>query len=349
MMGSARDGFRSVAQGTVVVCFALLLARAACPLYAAEDVTSATGDSPATMEAAAPPITALPAPVASGIAPAPEGARLIFGEYLIQPGDRLHMSVWGEPSLTTDTMVMTEGQVAFPLLGELSATDKTMAGLTEDVRQGYLRYYRDPRVTLLVTPAVWPSVYVQGNVGEPGPVDYSPGRTVLDYVGMAGGFRADADLSKIGIVSRRGGDTASTTVDMSAIAFASERVSNPMLKPGDTIWVGRALPISVLGAVNRPGAVDYRPGLRLSDYVGMAGGPTNRAVMGSVSVKHTDAKGENSVAQFDLSAALAQPEDSALNPVLAPGDTVTVPERFIAGTLEWSEILRAVAGIIIWQ
>jgi polysaccharide export outer membrane protein len=259
------------------------------------------------------------------------------------------MSVWGEPSLTTEMMVLTHGRVPFPLLGEMSAADKTVSELNEDVRKGYLRYYKDPRVSLLVTPAIWPSVYVQGNVRDSGPVDYSPGRRLLDYVGMVGGFGADADLSNISIVSREGGITSTTTVDMSAVSFESESVPNPELKPGDTIWVGRALPVSVLGAVDRPGAVDYRHGLRLSDYVGMAGGPTNRADVGAVSVKHTSPNGTSSVTQLDLAAALAQPEDPEANPVLAPGDTVTVPERFVAGTLEWSEILRAVAGVIIWR
>jgi len=246
-------------------------------------------------------------------------------------------------------MVMTHGRVAFPLLGEMSAGDKTVSEITEDVRKGYLRYYRDPQVTLLVTPAVWPSVYVQGDVRSPGPVDYSPGRRVLDYVGLAGGFAADADLSKIGIVSRASDTTSTTTVDMSPVTFDSQNVPNPELKPGDTVWVGRALPVSVLGAVNRPGAVDYQHGLRLSDYVGMAGGPTNRAEVDSVSIKHTSPDGTISVARVNLAAALAQPEDPKGNPVLAPGDTVTVPEMFVGGTLEWSDLLRAVAGVIIWR
>ena len=348
-MGRARNGFASVAQRIVLVCSVLLLVSAGCALCAEEQVPAAAVDSAPPSQVAPASVAPFPVPAAPVIPPASENTRFVFGEYRIQPGDRLHMSVWGEPSLTTETMVVTHGRVPFPLLGELLAADKTVSELTEDVRKGYLRYYKDPRVSLFVTPAVWPSVYVQGNVRDSGPVDYSPGRRLLDYVGMAGGFGADADLSKISIVSRESDVTSTTTVDMSAVSFQSESVPNPELKPGDTVWVGRALPVSVLGVVNRPGAVDYRHGLRLSDYVGMAGGPTNRAELGAVSVKHTSANGASSVAQVDLAAALAQPDDPEVNPVLAPGDTVTVPERFVAGTLEWSEILRAVAGVIIWR
>jgi polysaccharide export outer membrane protein len=278
-----------------------------------------------------------------------EPPRVIFGEYRIQPGDRLYMSVWGEPSLTSDTVVMTHGRVPFPLLGETMAAGKTVSELTEEVRQGYLRYYRDPRVSLFVVPVVWPSVYVQGNVREPGPVEYLPGRRLLDYIGMAGGFGADADFSQIGIVSHENGRALKTTVDLSAISSDGESTPNPVLKPGNTVWVGRALPVSVLGAVNSPGAVDYRHGLRLSDYVGMAGGPTNRAELGKALLKRVTPDGSSSVARVDLRAALGQPDDPQVNPVLTPGDTVIVPERFIAGTIEWRDILRAVVGIYLWN
>lgn len=348
-MGRARSSLASTAERIVLVCSVLLLVSLGSAFTDADQTPPAVVGPVSVSQLTPPPTPPSTAPAAPMVPSTPNGVRFVFGDYRIQPGDRLHMSVWGEPSLTTETTVLTHGQVAFPLLGELESTGKSVAELTEDVRTGYLRYYKDPRVSLFVTPAVWPSVYVQGNVRNSGPVDYTPGRRLLDYVGMAGGFGADADLSGISIVRREGDTTSSTTVDMSAVSFQSESVPNPELQPGDTVWVGKALPVSVLGQVNRPGAVEYRHGLRLSDYVGMAGGPTNRATLGAVSLKHTNPDGTSSVAQFDLVAALAQPEDPELNPVLAPGDTVTVPERFVAGTLEWSEILRAVAGVIIWR
>jgi polysaccharide export outer membrane protein len=362
MMGSAKDRFASILRGAA--CCTLLLAFAAGVLCAEEQAPPAGDESTPPAQAAptpvvAPPVTpalVAPAPVAPTpvlpplVTPAGvEGPRLIFGEYRIQPGDRLYMSVWGEPSLTSDTIVMTHGRVPFPLLGEAMAAGKTVSELTEEVRQGYLRYYRDPKVSLFVTPVVWPSVYVQGNVRLPGPVEYSPGRRLLDYIGMAGGFAADADFSQIGIVSHENGRAVKTTVDMSAVSSDGESTPNPVLKPGDTVWIGRALPVSVLGAVNRPGAVDYHHGLRLSDYVGMAGGPTNRAELGKVLVKRTAPGGPGSVARVDLGAALGQPDDPKVNPVLGPGDTVTVPERFVAGTLEWRDVLRAVVGVFIWD
>ncbi len=344
-MGSARNRVELCVQW--IVCCVALLAFAAGVSCAQEQGTAADESAGPPVHVASAPAPSAPAPSAPETPPAAEGPRLVFGEYRIQPGDRVYMSVWGEPSLTTEGIVMAHGQVPFPLLGDLPVAEKTVSDLTEEVRQGYLHYYRDPKVSLSVTPVVWPSVYVQGNVRSPGPVDYAPGRRLLDYIGMAGGFGANADLSNVGIVSHQSGTATKTTIDMSAVSGPDGSVPDPALKPGDTLWVGRALPVVILGAVNRPGSVEYQYGLRLSDYVGMAGGPTNRAERGSVLLKHTEPDGTSSVAEVDLGAALAQPDVPSVNPVLRPGDTVTVPELFVAGTLEWSDLLRSVAYALI--
>ncbi len=275
-------------------------------------------------------------------------AVVLLNEYRVRPGDRIRMSIWGESELATDSVVMTHGIVSFPLVGDIAVTDKTVSALTEELREAYLRYYQDPRVSLSVIPVVWPKVYVQGNVRHPGPVDYAPERRLLDYVGLAGGFGASADLGHVGITSSES-DTASTTiVDVSSGSSENGSVPNPTLRPGDTIWVGKAMPVSVVGAVQAPGAIEYQDGLRLSDYVGLAGGPTNRARLHKAVLKHTDREGNSAVREVDLGAALQRPDEPQLNPVLAPGDVLSVPEHFLAGTLEWSDVLRAVVGIFLW-
>jgi polysaccharide export outer membrane protein len=257
------------------------------------------------------------------------------------------MSVWGQPELATDALVMTHGVISFPLVGDMAVAGKTVSALTEELREAYLRYYQDPRVSLSVVPVVWPKVYVQGNVKQPGPVDYARERRLLDYVGLAGGFAAGADLANVTVMSSHSDGTSTQRVSL--VSADGGPVPNPPLKPGDTIWIGRALPVSVVGAVRSPGSVEYRDGLRLSDYVGMAGGPTNRARLRDAVLKHTDDEGNSAVREVDIAAALRELDDPQLNPVLAPGDVVSVPEYFLAGTLEWSDVLRAVVGVFVWR
>ena len=46
--------------------------------------------------------------------------------------------------------------------------------------------------------------------------------------------------------------------------------------------------VYVEGAVNQPGAFPYQPNLSVKDYIGQAGGPTDRAKLSRVKVRSTE-------------------------------------------------------------
>ncbi len=295
-------------------------------------------------------LAALSGPVRAEVAPA-AAPPAPPQEYRVRPGDRLQVSLWGEPAVNTDTVVMPNGTVSLALVGNLQVMDKTIPELTEALRQAYLHYYKNPKISLSVIPKNPPVVYLEGNVNKPGPVEYEPQRRLLDYLGLAGGPAPGADLSHILISSGVAAGASRITLDISATASGQEPALNPTVQPGDTIWVGRpTLPVSVVGAVQRPGIFDYRSGWRLTDYVSMAGGPTNHAKMRNVVLKYTDPAGKSAVRELNLAEALKQPEKAELNPVLASGDIVTVPEKMLGSTLELSDILRAIVagGLILF-
>ncbi len=81
-------------------------------------------------------------------------------------------------------------------------------------------------------------------------------------------------------------------------------------------------------------SLDYQQGLRLSDYLGMAGGPVEQADTNAAVLKRM---GQPEVTPINVAKALEKPDSAELNPVLAPGDVVTVPMQFVGGTLTWSD------------
>jgi len=98
----------------------------------------------------------------------------------------------------------------------------------------------------------------------------------------------------------------------------------------------------VVGAVVRPGALDYQQGYRLSDYLALAGGPTNRAVLRKSVLKQLY-RGGSVVSVMDLRLPCAPRTAWRRNPCWHG----RCPDRtgaFLAGTLEWSDILRAVVA-----
>ena len=88
------------------------------------------------------------------------------------------------------------------------------------------------------------------------------GETVKDILEKAGGRTTYTDLNSLYVI--RDGEKIKATLDTE-------------LRDGDQLIVG-TIPIFVYvtGEVNFPGAYPYRPGLKVLDYVSLAGGPTER-------------------------------------------------------------------------
>ncbi|MFB3881408.1 MAG: polysaccharide biosynthesis/export family protein [Armatimonadota bacterium] len=317
-------------------------------------------------------------------------------DYLLHVGDKIRLWVWGEPSLTTEVVVMPDGTVSLPLIGTLHLLGKSVPAATKEVEEACGRYLKEPRVSLSCIPESPLHVYVEGSVSSPGPVAYDPRHRLLDYLERAGGPTTGADLSNVVVTSVSGSRVGSTRYDLSGAGAsppqpgdpgaaaggssapapvdakepaaegataehsrlagaadsgsggeAARATPNPVLSPGDTVWVGRAVPVAVIGAVRVPGAIDYRQGMRLSEYVSLAGGPTVRADLRRAVLRHTK-DGVTTSGRFDVGAALTNPNTLEYDPVLAPGDVIAIPEQFLAEGITWSDVLRVVTAGIIW-
>jgi polysaccharide export outer membrane protein len=117
-------------------------------------------------------------------------------EYRLGPGDQLRIVVFGEESLSGQFLVGPTGSVSYPLVGEVSATGKTVnefaVALADVLRGGYVR---QPNVTVEV--ASYRPFFILGEVGAPGTYPYAAGLTVMNAVATAGGFTYRADTGRV--------------------------------------------------------------------------------------------------------------------------------------------------------
>jgi len=75
-------------------------------------------------------------------------------------------------------------------------------------------------------------MYVDGEVGQPGPKVWNDGITLAKAIDLSGGFTEAADKSRVLV----------TRADGAREVFAmTEDANSPMIKPGDMIQVKRAL------------------------------------------------------------------------------------------------------------
>ncbi len=79
--------------------------------------------------------------------------------------------------------------------------------------------------------------------------------------------------------------------------------------------------VQVYGSVTHPGAVDYQPGLRLSEALAIAGGALDTGDLSRITVAHPDGKVQTLDASIGVSGGPSQ------DITLDPNDSVYVPQR----------------------
>lgn len=157
-----------------------------------------------------------------------------FEEATIQPyrvdsGDRLRITVFDQKDLSTTYSVDQAGYISFPLVGAVPARGRTLQELEGQIaaklRQGYLR---DPDVSIEVDR--YRSIFVMGEVGQPGQYTYVPGMTIQNAIAVAGGFSPRANQANADVTRKINGNIMTGRVN----------ISRPVLA-GDTIYIRERL------------------------------------------------------------------------------------------------------------
>ena len=147
-------------------------------------------------------------------------------DYLLGAGDKVRVTVYGEPTLSGEFFVTGSGLMSLPLIGEIKAGGLTV-GQFQDVVQKALSdgYLKDPRVSAEVL--TFRPFYILGEVEKPGTYPYTAGLTVLNAVATAGGFTYRAEKKSVYI--KHNGETT----EVKGALTPSTTVA-----PGDTIRIG---------------------------------------------------------------------------------------------------------------
>ncbi len=146
--------------------------------------------------------------------------------YLLEAGDQIRLTVFGQDNLSGMFDLDSTGKIALPLVGNVSASGITAAELATRIA-GILRrdaYMQDPKVAVEVH--TFRPFYVLGEVRTPGEFPYVSGMTVLSAIAKAGGYGYRARQEEVVLV-RQAGDTQQEY----------RAVERTPIQPGDIIKV----------------------------------------------------------------------------------------------------------------
>ena len=193
--------------------------------------------SPAQDKVPPAPVTSQPpAPVTTQPSAPAAASPVVPDSYVIGASDVVTVTVFKEPTLSSSLLVRPDGMISMPLLGDIMASGKTPLQLADEVTAKLKKYVQDPNVTVVLSQMNSKKVYLIGEVGRPGPLEMTPGMTLLQAIATAGGPTQFANVKKMYILRSEGGKQQKIPVQYKQ-ALKGDSSLNLSLSPGDTIVV----------------------------------------------------------------------------------------------------------------
>ena len=213
-------------------------------------------------------------------------------DYVVGEGDLLRITVYEHPDLTAELRLGADGNITFPLIGELSisglSTLEIEKLLVRKLEDGYIR---KAHVTVFIREYKSKRITVLGEFVKPGILKLTGDSTLLELISDAGGVTQNAgDLLFIQRVTEDG-EEVTVTVDLKKLLEEGDVSANVAVREGDSIYLPRAAFVFVTGEVKKPGAYKITPDLTVLKAITLAGGFTDKARKGKILIIRKDEEG----------------------------------------------------------
>lgn len=205
--------------------------------------------------------------------------------YTLGPGDQIAGNVFGEVGYDFVVNVDEDGMIAIPFMNKsIVAQCKTERELKSEIEMEIRKYLRDPHLNFRVAERhSRPPVSVNGEINKVSEITLTRPRTLIEVLAAAGGAK---EQEASGLVEVRRPRTPMCMADNDkdnwkaipsrtfrlADINAGKEDSNPVIYPGDIVFVQRAPPVYITGEVVAPQGVFLKErGLSLTEGLALVG------------------------------------------------------------------------------
>lgn len=252
-------------------------------------------------------------------------------QYLIGPGDRIKIEVWGRNDLTREHLVGPHGLITLPMVGVFNIGGMDQDRAADAIKKLYLTYYEDPMVTVGIIEYKNNKVFVLGRVVNPGVIHFDGAVSLLEALAIAGGLPTEQKsvfLSKCYIV--RGRDQI-IWVDLLQLLQKADMRLNVRLANNDVVYIPDSMDaaVFVMGEIENPGSVTISTTeLTVLDAINLAGGPTEDANIREIRLIRK-MEGQEGVKIVNLETILTR-GDFSDSFVVQDNDIIYLPRKGIA-------------------
>ena len=158
--------------------------------------------------------------------------------YQLGLGDTLEIKFRFTPEFDQSVIVQPDGFISLRDVPDLRAAGRTVPELTELLKKRYSRILHDPVLTVTLTLFEKPYFIANGELKNPGKYDLRTNTTVLEAVGIAGGFNEKSKHSEV-LLFRRVSDQwmPVKVLNVKEMVKSGNLSEDPRLRPGDMIYV----------------------------------------------------------------------------------------------------------------
>ena len=158
--------------------------------------------------------------------------------YLVQKGDVIVLDFPFTPEFNETVTVQPDGFVSLRGLDDMHVEGMTTPQMQESLRKAYTKILHEPVVTVTLQSFVAPSFVAYGEVGKPGKYDLHGDTTVVQAIGIAGGFTGSAKHSQVYLFRRVSDDWVSAQkIDVKHMLKSGNLAEDLHLQPGDMLYV----------------------------------------------------------------------------------------------------------------
>lgn len=307
----------------IYIVFILLVSSGTCGLRGQAPVASQAGGQDPQTNAEPPNPTLRPNPIDTlrNFQPGEDE------EYRLGRGDEITVDFAGRPDLTAKLVIGPDGRITLPLAGDVTMDGLTRMEAAKAIDAVMAGYYANLTSQVTVTKYTANKILVLGAVEKPGVVIFDGTPTLLEALTRAGletgGANRPAEIPERCAIYR--GHQEVVWVQLKALIDSGNGLADLRLRRDDVVYVptGSERFVSVLGEVEKPGAIPLTSTSTLASVLAEAGGVVSAKAGSKPHIQIVDPEsGTSRIISFNDILNPAKTNEITLK----PGEIIFVPQ-----------------------
>ncbi|MGH8236556.1 MAG: polysaccharide biosynthesis/export family protein, partial [Steroidobacteraceae bacterium] len=196
-------------------------------------------------------------------------------EYVVGPGDRVELQLFGNTKGRYSLVVGRDGRINFPELGPIAVGGRRFEDVRNDLEERVRQQMIGTQASISIGELRSIRVFVLGDALTPGSYTVSGLSTMTNALFVSGGVKKSGSLRNIQL--KRNGRTVST-LDLYDLLLKGDTSADQRVLPGDVIFVAPiGATVGLGGEVRRPAIYELKDETTASQLLQLAGGFTPEA------------------------------------------------------------------------